>query len=326
MENKVSIIIPTFNRPSDLVETIDSIESQTVKPHELIVVDESTDNAVETTLKNKDTSFKKTFIHRAEKIKSSAISRNIGIKKATGDILLFLDDDVILDNKYIENLHKTYESNKIMAVQGYITNPRIGKRIMLIDRCIQLFFFNSDLSLNCCKIKRGVFGNTYPLSCPSKIRSSEWLSGCNMSFRKSAITKNNLYFNENLLRYAFKEDADLSFRAYKIFRRQGYKSVLNPKMLLEHRVSEEGRIVSAIYTKVKFCYASYFYFKNMNKNILIYYWSLFGHMVQVLLLSLIRRNPDLLIKNINGLKYCIKHLKDIKTGHLRNINRDLFKV
>lgn len=323
MVARISIIISTYNRYDDLKKTLNCIYSQSLLPYELIIVDDSTDDKIKELMSSKKLLFKTKYIKPNTKLKSLTISRNLGIKKATGDILLFLDDDVTLNKTYLEELLNTYQDEKVVAVQGYIKNISINPYFLYFDRFIQTLFFNSDLKFKDCKVKKGVFGNTYPIKKPKQQIESQWLSGCNMSYRTEFLKKNNLEFDENLLRYAFKEDVDLSYRVYKICKNKKQKMVLNPKMLLDHRISKISRIPNSTYTKIKYAYTEYFFFKNTNTNLIIFYWSLLGHIIQRTILSIIRRDRSI-IGNISGVLYSFKHLSELKACNLDNINKELF--
>ena len=50
----------------------------------------------------------------------ASAARNIGIRVAQGDILAFLDDDAVADQKWVENLVDSYKELKAMAVGGKI--------------------------------------------------------------------------------------------------------------------------------------------------------------------------------------------------------------
>jgi len=43
----------------------------------------------------------------------TAKARNIGVERSKGDIIVFLDDDVLLKRKYFENLHKISKNKEI---------------------------------------------------------------------------------------------------------------------------------------------------------------------------------------------------------------------
>lgn len=90
---KISIIIPLYNQQEYISDAIESALSQTVKPHEIIVInDGSTDNSLEIARK-----YPIKVINQTNRGLPSA--RNTGIMNATGDYILPLDaDDILLEN------------------------------------------------------------------------------------------------------------------------------------------------------------------------------------------------------------------------------------
>ncbi len=104
---KISVIIPTYNRREYIEETLNSLKNQTYRNWECIVVD---DNSNEKTLKiikkcfGIDNRFK--LIIKSKKLKKGPnISKNIGLEKAKGDFIQFLDsDDILAPNKFEEQI------------------------------------------------------------------------------------------------------------------------------------------------------------------------------------------------------------------------------
>ncbi|WP_215189606.1 glycosyltransferase family 2 protein [Exiguobacterium sp. s6] len=107
MQNKVSIIVPTYKRPAKyLKRALDSLYNQTYPNIEIIVVD---DNVPESLERNVIESFmnEENFDNRCIYVKNEinvggALARNIGINLATGDYLTFLDDDDEYEPRKIE--------------------------------------------------------------------------------------------------------------------------------------------------------------------------------------------------------------------------------
>ena len=99
----VSVVIPTYNRALTISPAIDSALNQTYKNIEIIVVDDgSTDNTKEAL---KPYEQKITYIPQANSGVSSA--RNIGIQRAAGEYVAFLDSD---DLWYPQKLEKQIEA------------------------------------------------------------------------------------------------------------------------------------------------------------------------------------------------------------------------
>lgn len=101
----VSVIVPCYNRAHLIEETLDSIIAQTYTNWECIIVDDgSTDDTVEVIsnfIKN-DRRFQ--FLKRFDNRKKGPSScRNIGVKKAEGMFVIFLDSDDLLSSDCIQN-------------------------------------------------------------------------------------------------------------------------------------------------------------------------------------------------------------------------------
>lgn len=94
----VSIIIPTYNRANRLVNTLNSVRSQTYTNWECLVVDDgSTDNTVSLLqqLISEDKRFK--FLKRkTQEPKGANTCRNIGLRVSKGKFINFLDSDDLL--------------------------------------------------------------------------------------------------------------------------------------------------------------------------------------------------------------------------------------
>lgn len=102
----VSIITPTFNSERFIAETILSVQAQTYKDWEMIIVDDcSTDRTAEivASFQGKDSRIK--YLYNSTN-KGSAFSRNIAIQKAKGKWIAFLDSD---DLWHPEKLEKQIE-------------------------------------------------------------------------------------------------------------------------------------------------------------------------------------------------------------------------
>ncbi len=92
MENlKVSIVIPVYNGAAYIGEAIESVLEQTYQNYELILVDDaSTDRSMEVIAEFDDS---RIIYIRNESNQGSNVTRNTGIKAATGDLISFLDQD-----------------------------------------------------------------------------------------------------------------------------------------------------------------------------------------------------------------------------------------
>lgn len=129
MNRKVSIIIPIFNGEKYIYRCLESIKNQTYKNLEIICIDDgSTDNTQEILENNKKNDNR--IINIIKENEGVSIARNIGIKKATGDYITFIDVDDWIEEDWIEKLVICIENNDCDVVKGnYIKNNANGKII-----------------------------------------------------------------------------------------------------------------------------------------------------------------------------------------------------
>jgi len=86
---KVSVIIPTFNRFNLISRAIDSVLNQTIKPFEIIVVDDGSSDNTSTFIKR---NYKSVKLIKQNNLGVSK-ARNVGIKNSSGDWIALLDSD-----------------------------------------------------------------------------------------------------------------------------------------------------------------------------------------------------------------------------------------
>jgi glycosyltransferase involved in cell wall biosynthesis len=90
-QEKVSIIMPTYNREGFIMETIESIRRQTYPNWELIIVDDgSDDNTKKIVLAIDD---ERIEFHEAGRVGIGGKIKNIGLAKSTGEFIAFIDSD-----------------------------------------------------------------------------------------------------------------------------------------------------------------------------------------------------------------------------------------
>jgi glycosyltransferase involved in cell wall biosynthesis len=99
----VSVVIPSWNHREELVECLSSLEAQTYRPFEVIVVDDGSTDGTAARVARVRVSYPFRFIQLMEN-KGAAAARNLGAKRSEGAFLLFLDADVELRPHAIERM------------------------------------------------------------------------------------------------------------------------------------------------------------------------------------------------------------------------------
>jgi len=142
---KVSVIIPFRDKTPVLDDCVGAVKKQNYKDIEIIVVSDRTE------LKDKN------IISLVNsKCKGPGEKRNLGAKKAKGDILFFLDSDCILKKDSISKLVKIFKKHRIDAVSGKPLAPRKSNILGLVtgleyeDRFDQMGEGYADVAATTC--------------------------------------------------------------------------------------------------------------------------------------------------------------------------------
>lgn len=248
---RCSIIVCTKDRPHHLKECLESIfSSYSAYPYdELIIVDSSTDE--ETKIINQQNALKFKGKYIFEPGKGLSIARNTGIKNSSCDIIVFADDDFIVDRDWIKHLIANFSNLEVMCCTGRMLSYRydsvscIFEKSMSFDRGEKKRIFSgSDISIfKLLKTIRSV-GNKqlYDLT------PVPWAIGHGFcSFRKS-IFESIGYFDEDLgvgTKALGGEEIDIFFRIL-----DSQKTIVyEPRSIIyhNHRQSLEEALKAAYY-------------------------------------------------------------------------------
>lgn len=99
LDARVSVIVPTHNRPQLLAEALSSIEAQSFTDWEAIIVDDASDIAVDCVTDRHVSP--RIRVMRHETSRGGAAAKNAGVAVARGDYLAFLDDDDLFHSDYL---------------------------------------------------------------------------------------------------------------------------------------------------------------------------------------------------------------------------------
>jgi len=136
----MSVIIPTKNRPLCLDAIVGNLLAQSVRPQQLIIVDQSEPDQSKVLVEGRYASalprvrdhIRLCYIHDHQ-IPGAAVARNRGMEVADGDVWLFLDDDMGLELEFVEEILAVYvRFPSVDGVSGIVTNyprPRLGARL-----------------------------------------------------------------------------------------------------------------------------------------------------------------------------------------------------
>lgn len=151
---KVSVIIPTFGKPVFLKKAIESVQNQTLKDIELIIVDDNNPETearqlTEQIINSLKLDIDFTYI-KHDKNRNGAVARNTGLKVARGTYISFLDSD---DEYLLDRLQKCYntieeENEKFSGVYTGCKFKRNGKVYRSYKNVIDGSFIVETLACN----------------------------------------------------------------------------------------------------------------------------------------------------------------------------------
>ncbi len=224
----LSVLIATYNRPSELSACIGTVLAQECRPDEIIVIDQSahTQEAVIAPV-CREAGVPLHYEH-APHLSGATTARNRAIDLASGDIMLFLDDDIELDGGCVRALLEVFEGDRggrIGGVGGLITN--FSSSISPGQRLRSWFFYRGPFS-----VERDLLA--FHFHPPARPRSALRLHGC-MALRRKVLE--HFRFDEAYSGYTFGEDRDLSVRVSR-----QYELRWVPGARLVHKKTLKSRI------------------------------------------------------------------------------------
>lgn len=129
-ENKISIILPTYNADEILAKAIKSVINQTYQNWELLVIENGKRGQAENIIKEFEND-KIKYIY--QEIANVSEARNAGLENATGKYITFLDSDDEYEKEFLEKMLKNIiNSESQIAVCGY--RKIYDKKQMLIGK------------------------------------------------------------------------------------------------------------------------------------------------------------------------------------------------
>lgn len=180
MLNKVSIIVPVYNAEKYLEKCLESLLNQTYKNIEIICVnDGSIDKSLELlNLYNKNDN---RIVIYTQNNQGQSVARNMGLEKATGDYIMFVDSDDWVDRTIVEiMLEEALKNNADIVMCAYIREYEYKSLRTNVFETDKIVYENNDVHS---KILRRLFGPVgRELSRPEKVDAP--ISPCMQLFKK----------------------------------------------------------------------------------------------------------------------------------------------
>jgi len=121
---RVSVVIPTLNRADLLAATIDRIANQTLSQdlYEILVIDNGSTDHTRSVLDQKSKVYPNLRAFSQLK-RGAAPTRNVGIRNAEGETVVFIDDDILAEPGLLEAHLRYHHRPEPVAIIGAVTAP-----------------------------------------------------------------------------------------------------------------------------------------------------------------------------------------------------------
>lgn len=216
MKQSVSIIIPTFHRKESLLRLLGSLVKNVDTHIEIIVVEqkESNGNAIKDYAKKRGLKLTHFFL----KDRSTPHAMNVGVRKARGKFIIFLDDDVTVHKDFVKYHLADFANTEVAATVGRVItdgqpvepNRRDTARIDWLGGCSD--GFSSSVQ-----------------------QEVDTVIGANTCWRKNVFNELG-GFDERFRGNALRFESDFSLRA----KGAGYKIMFEPSALVYHHREPVG--------------------------------------------------------------------------------------
>lgn len=219
--SEVTIIIPTYNRPNVLEETLESLyQMKTDVDYSLIVVDDSEGKETKQACLKHELDIE---YLRPEESNNTSYAKNFAWRRTEALFIAFIDDDVYLHDYWIDELIDTLEEAGVAG--GPAIDISNGEPTHEIIR--------SHERLN--TVDKGFVKDESYRWIPPETVKVDSLRGANQAFRREVLEDTG-GFDECYIGNCFREETDLHIRA----QRQDYNVLYNPEARVDHREVSDG--------------------------------------------------------------------------------------
>lgn len=214
----ISVVIPTIDRASVLLDTLRDLKAQTFRGYEVIVVDQSdqANQDVADLLSDFDVPARYCYVTHFRGLPQA---RNYGLSLANGDIIVYIDDDIRCSPDFLQAHDNAHRQTGAALVAGGITEAK------------------GDVT------KRGATGSfcwwTASPIANFHLHKSRWCTsckGCNFSVKRSVLNESGGFDEVLSIGAALYEETELGLRLHNA----GHRCWFAPQAHLTHLAAPMG--------------------------------------------------------------------------------------
>ena len=322
----VALVIPTYNRASDVDRTLRVLIKNKNVPGHVYIIDQSKDSKTKKVVQKYTKKLPVDYIYSS--LPSSSRAENIGVQRAKKKykLILISGDDMDYLPDYMKNLVKEFnEHPELMGLGGMDVQSGAARHVSrsrLATFLLNIFFLPS--AENHQFRVTGPYGLTASPQIKHSIRDAQWIPGFNNCFRREVYEH---YAFPESKGYNVLEDIDCSYTVYKKY---GPGSLLiTPTCKVWHRESQVARYPAKkrIFVNHEDHFAFYYRHFHTPLGTLKMCWSLAGIVIGNIGRALVRREKEAFLHAkyvLQAIMLAYKNHEKIKNGQFRTfLNEDL---
>jgi glucosyl-dolichyl phosphate glucuronosyltransferase len=228
---KISVIVCTYSRADSIKDLLNCLLIQEFnEDYEVIVVDNNSQDNTKQVVGSFEAKFNGRLCYFFEPRQGKPYALNLGIKEARGEILVFTDDDCLVQNDYLSNIYETFQKygNEVGIVGGKIRPHWSG------DSNPPQWFADIQPGSKLESYFKGPLGildygkDPYIIDYSHDVPANGHFYGANISIRKEALVRHG-YFDPKM---TLGQDTEICLRLF----RAGVKGVYSPQVVVHHKI------------------------------------------------------------------------------------------
>ncbi len=218
----LGVVVPCHNNSWQLSGLLESLQYQTVKPEMVVVVDDNSNPSEKVRLRYLCRNFRAVYTKlpdprtHLEAFGRRSQARNLGTKTLDTDLILYLDGDMLLGPKYVQEIKCYHAVLREIYIRGRRYSILAAQQAKGMDDCLSEVARQqipaTPLSLGYATPPTSfVWEKAYKAAYYDKW---EWCASSNLSVRNEHVSQIG-YWDENFVGWG-EEDIDFSFRLYRL--------------------------------------------------------------------------------------------------------------
>jgi GT2 family glycosyltransferase len=183
-QHDASVVICTRDRPEELRRCLESLPRQTLRPSEVIVVDNASRDG-----RTREVALAAGVIYMREDRPGLDIARNTGARRARSSIVAYTDDDVLLHATWLERLVAAFDAPQIGAVTGLVLPAELATEAQR--------HFETHWGFGRGYLRKDFDAALFRSQCDAVFHAWEIGAGASMAFRREVFERVG-FFDERL--------------------------------------------------------------------------------------------------------------------------------